>query len=102
MHKCSLDILRCVSVAVAKLSSWRCRNKLFKASWHLKDKSKNKKLSKAQKSKPNIAWRRREKLEKGNKQQKLDFAVFSIFFQKKDFDNSLIFLIKDNLDKIYL
>jgi len=40
----------------AKLCSWRCGNKLIKASWHLKDKSKNKKLSKAQKSKPSIAW----------------------------------------------
>ena len=97
-----MNILRCVSAVVAKLRSWKCGNKLIKTSWHLKDKSKNRKLSKSQKSKPNIAWRRREKLEKGNKQQKLDFAVFSIFFQKKDFDNSLIFLIKDNLDKIYL
>jgi len=67
MHKYSLDILRCVSAVVAKLSSWRCGNKLIKASWHLKDKSKNKKLSKAQKSKPNIAWRRQEKLEKVKK-----------------------------------
>jgi len=50
-----LDILRCVSAAAAKLSSWRCRNKLIKASWHFKDKSKNKKLSKAQKFKPSIA-----------------------------------------------
>ena len=59
-----MDILRCVSAVVAKLSSWKCGNKLLKASWHLKDKSKNKKLSKSQKSKPSIAWRRQEKLEK--------------------------------------
>jgi len=64
LHKCSLDILRCVSAAVAMLSSWRCGNKLIKASWHLKDKSKNKKLLKAQKSKPNIAWRRKKSLKK--------------------------------------
>jgi len=32
LHKCSLDILRCVSVVAAKLSSWRCGNKLTKAS----------------------------------------------------------------------
>jgi len=50
-----LDILRCVSAATAKLSSWRCGNKLIKASWHLQDKSNNKKLSKAQKFKPSIA-----------------------------------------------
>jgi len=62
-----LDILKCVSAAAAKLSSWSSGNKLIKASWHLKDKSKNKKLSKAQKSKPNIAWRRQEKLEKVKK-----------------------------------
>jgi len=67
LHKCSLDILRCVSAAAAKLSSWRCENKLLKASWHLKDKSKNKKLSKLQKSKPSIAWRQQEKLEKVKK-----------------------------------
>jgi len=36
-----LDILRCVSATVAKLSSWRCENNLIKASWHLRDKSKN-------------------------------------------------------------
>jgi len=48
-------ILRCVSAVVAKLSSWRCGNKLLKASRHLKDKSKNKKLAKSQKSKPSIA-----------------------------------------------
>jgi len=50
-----LDILRYVNAAAAKLSSWRCENKLLKASCHLKDKSKNKKLSKAQKSKLSIA-----------------------------------------------
>jgi len=50
-----LDILRCVSAAADKLSSSRCGNKLIKASCHLKDKSKNKKLSKAQKFKPSIA-----------------------------------------------
>jgi len=64
LHKCSLDILRCVSAVAAKLSSWRCGNKFLKASWHLKDKSKNKKLSKSQKFKPSIAWRWQEKLEK--------------------------------------
>jgi len=26
LHKCFLDILRCVSVVVANLSSWRCGN----------------------------------------------------------------------------
>jgi len=50
-----LDILRCVGTAAANLSSWRCGNNLIKVSLNLKDKSKNKKLSKAQKSKPNIA-----------------------------------------------
>ena len=98
MHRCSLDILRSVSAAAAKLSSWRCGNILIKASWHLKDKSKNKKLSKAQKSKPSIAWRLQEKLEKMKKfgqtkkegTKKLDLAVL------------FIFMIKDNLGKIYL
>jgi len=73
-------------------------NKLVKASWHLKDKSKNKKLSKSQKSKPSIAWRRQEKLEKVKKlgytkkkaTKKLDLAIF------------FIFMIEDNLGKIYL
>jgi len=67
LHKCSLDILRHVNAAAAKLSSWRCGNKLIKASWHLKDTSKKKKLSKTQNSKPSIAWRRQEKLEKVKK-----------------------------------
>jgi len=49
-----LDILKCVSAAAAKLGLWRCGNILIKASKHLKDKSKNRKLSKAQKSKPSI------------------------------------------------
>jgi len=62
-----LDILRCVSAAAAKLSSWRCGNKLLKASSHLKDKSKNRKLSKSQKSKPSILWRRQEMLERVKK-----------------------------------
>jgi len=71
---------------------------LFKASWHLKDKSKNKKLSKAQnpsqalheddnknlKKWSSLAKQRREQ------QKKLDLAVF------------FIFMIKDNLGKIYL
>jgi len=65
-----LDILTCVSAPAAKLSSWRCENNLIKVSWHLRDKSKNRKLSKSQKSKPS---------RRGNKQQKLDLAVFSIF-----------------------
>jgi len=34
-----LDILMCVSAALAKLSSWRCENNLIKASWYLRDKS---------------------------------------------------------------
>ena len=49
------DILRCVSAAVAKLSLGKCENKSIKAAWHLKDKFKNRKLSKSQKSKPSIA-----------------------------------------------
>jgi len=32
LHKCFLDILRCVSGTAVKLSSWRCGNKLIKAS----------------------------------------------------------------------
>jgi len=33
LHKCSLDILRCVSAIVVKLSSWRrYGNKLIKVS----------------------------------------------------------------------
>jgi len=67
LHKYSLNILRCVSAFVVKLSSWSCENKLIKASWHLKDKSKNKKLSKSQKSKSSIAWRKQEKLRKVKK-----------------------------------
>ena len=30
-----MDILRYVNAAAAKLSSWRCENKLLKASWQL-------------------------------------------------------------------
>jgi len=67
LHKFSLDILKCVSAIATKLSSWRSGNKLLKASWHLKDKSNSKKLSKSQKFKPSIAWRRQEKLEKMKK-----------------------------------
>ena len=67
MHKCSLAILMCVSATVVKLSLWSCGNKLIKALWHLKDKSKNKKLSKSQISKPNATWRMQEKLEKVKK-----------------------------------
>jgi len=64
LHKCSLDILKCVSAVATKLSSLRCGNKLLKASCHLKDKSKNKKLSKSQKSKLSIAWKRQKSLKK--------------------------------------
>jgi len=32
LHKCFLDILRCVSAAAAKFNSWRCENKLIKDS----------------------------------------------------------------------
>ena len=90
MHKCSFDILRCVSVVAAKLSSWRCENKLLKASWHLKDKSKNKKLSNSQKSKSNIAWRRQEKIEKvkslakpRREQQKIGTCSFLYLYDRR-------------------
>jgi len=42
-----LDILRCVNATATKLSSWKCGNILIKASWHLKDKSKNRKFTKS-------------------------------------------------------
>jgi len=64
LHKCSLAILRCVSAVAAKLSSWKCENKLIKASWHLKDKSKNRNYQNYKKFKSSIAWRRQEKFEK--------------------------------------
>jgi len=63
LYKFSLDILRCVSIATTNLSSWRYGIKLIKASWCLKDKSKNRKLSKSQKSRPSITWRWQKKLE---------------------------------------
>jgi len=32
LHKCSLDILRSISTFAAKLSTWKCENKLIKTS----------------------------------------------------------------------
>jgi len=32
LHKCSLDILRCVNATTTKLSSWSCENKFIKVS----------------------------------------------------------------------
>jgi len=107
-----LDILSYVNASVAKLSSWMCGDKLIKASWHLKDKLDNKKLSKSQKYKPNIAWNKARKTwkteevwlsqeeETSNKNWILWFSLS--FFRKKGFDNSQIFMIKYNLGKICL
>jgi len=61
LHKCSLDIFRFVSVVAAKLSSWRCGNKLIKVLWHLKDKANNSKFQNHKNAKPNTAWRKQEK-----------------------------------------
>jgi len=80
LHKCFFDILRYVIVVAAKLSSWRCGNKLIKASWHLKDQSKNRKLSNSQKSKPSRRGT-------SNKNWTLGFSL-SFSRKKKDFDNS--------------
>jgi len=32
LHKCTLDILRCISAIIAKISSWRCRKKWINSS----------------------------------------------------------------------
>jgi len=33
---------------------------------------------------------------RGNEQQNLDLSIFSIFFNKKGLDNSIMFMIKGN------
>jgi len=42
-------------------------------------------------AKPNLANQKSP-----SNKQKLDLAIFSIFFHKKGFNNSIIFMIKDN------
>jgi len=81
-----LDILRCVSATTIKLNSWRRGNKLIKASCHLKD---NPRIENYQNHKNSSqALHDEDKPRRGNMQQKMDLAVFYIFFQKRDFDNS--------------
>jgi len=85
--------------------NWLNPHDTLKMNPRIENNQNHKKLSQAlheEGKKNKKKWRSLVKPMRGIKKQKLDLVVFSIFFKQKGFDNSKIFMIKDNLENIYL